>query len=414
MGQLSRVRLALLALCAVLVVGTIGYVVLGFSVLDALYQTVTTVTTVGFREVQPLTPIGQVFTIALILTGVGTALYTLGVLLEALIEGDLRKHVGRRRMDKTISRMTGHTIVCGWGRVGVSSTHYLVGTGQHVVVVDRDPARLQDVEYPTVLGDVTDDQVLAAAGIDRARALIAALDTDADNVYVTLSARALRPDLVIIARARSASSTSKLLRAGADRVVNPQRIGGRRMAAFALQPHVAEFLDVVMHDESLDYRLEQVEIGAGSPLLGRTLHDAAIRRTHRSAAARPALPRRPVPRQPRPEHTDRGTLRPHRARHDRPAHNGAPTRRCDLTRTTVRSGMPTDSASDGTRCRQGLGHVCHQVAQVSTFGGPLGTGRDDREHRARIGRLLSSQVDLRLGRRVRAAGPGSDFSEERW
>jgi len=279
MGQLSRVRLALLALCAVLVVGTIGYVVLGFSVLDALYQTVTTVTTVGFREVRPLTPIGQVFTIALILTGVGTALYTLGVLLEALIEGELRKHVGRRRMDKTISRMTGHTIVCGWGRVGVSSTHYLIGTGQHVVVVDRDPARLEDVEYPTVLGDVTDDQVLAAAGIDRARALIAALDTDADNVYVTLSARALRPDLVIIARARSASSTSKLLRAGADRVVNPQRIGGRRMAAFALQPHVAEFLDVVMHDESLDYRLEQVEIGAGSPLLGRTLHDAAIRHT---------------------------------------------------------------------------------------------------------------------------------------
>jgi voltage-gated potassium channel len=107
MGQLSRVRLALLALCAVLVVGTIGYVVLGFSVLDARYQTVTTVTTVGFREVQPLTPAGQVFTIALILTGVGTALYTLGVLLEALIEGDLRKHVGRRRMDKTISRMTG-------------------------------------------------------------------------------------------------------------------------------------------------------------------------------------------------------------------------------------------------------------------------------------------------------------------
>ena len=224
MGQLSRLRLALLALCAVLVVGTIGYVVLGFSVLEALYQTVTTVTTVGFREVRPLTPAGQVFTIALILTGVGTALYTLGVLLEALIGGELRKHVGRRRMDKTISRMTGHTIVCGWGRVGLSSAHYLVGTGQHVVVVDRDPPGCRTCEYPTVLGDVTDDQVLAAAGIDRARALIAALDTDADNVYVTLSARALRPDLVIIARARSGSSTSKLLRAGADRVVNPQRI----------------------------------------------------------------------------------------------------------------------------------------------------------------------------------------------
>ena len=137
MGRLRRIRLALLALCGVLVVGTTGYVLLGFGVLDAAYQTVTTVSTVGFREVHPLGPAGQVFTIVLILTGVGTALYTFGVLLEVLIEGDLRAHVGRRRMDRAISRMTGHTIVCGWGRVGVSSTQYLGGTGQEIVVIDR-------------------------------------------------------------------------------------------------------------------------------------------------------------------------------------------------------------------------------------------------------------------------------------
>ena len=128
-------------------------------------------------------------------------------------------------------------------------------------------------------GDVTDDQVLLAAGIDRARALIAALDTDAENVYVTLSSRALRPDLVIVARARTESSKAKLLRAGADRAVNPQLIGGRRMAAFALQPHVAEFLDVVMHDETLDYRIEEFEIAPNSHLLGCSLHEAAIRQT---------------------------------------------------------------------------------------------------------------------------------------
>jgi voltage-gated potassium channel len=128
-----------------------------------------------------------------------------------------------------------------------------------------------------VLGDVTDDRVLEAAGIARARALIAAVDTDAGNIYVTLSARALGPDLVIIARARTEESKSKLFRAGANRAVNPQLIGGRRMAAFALQPHVSEFLDVVMHDETLDYRIEEIEVTTTSPLVGRSLADAALR-----------------------------------------------------------------------------------------------------------------------------------------
>ena len=193
----------MLALSLVLVSGTVGYVLLGFGLLDAVYQTVTTVTTVGFREVKPLTAAGQIFTMVLILAGVGTALYTLGVLLEALIEGHLLQHMERRRMDRAIAQMTGHVIICGWGRVGRASARYLSATGQEVVVVDRDAGRLAGIGYPTVLGDVTDDEVLETAGITRARALIAALDTDADNVYGTLSARALRPDLVIIARART-------------------------------------------------------------------------------------------------------------------------------------------------------------------------------------------------------------------
>jgi voltage-gated potassium channel len=172
--------------------------------------------------------------------------------------------------------MTDHVIICGWGRVGRACADYLRATGRQVVVVDRDSGRLEGIEYPSVHGDVTDDAVLGSAGIARAHALVAALDTDADNVYVTLSSRALRPDLVIIARARNEASKSKLVRAGADRAVNPQLIGGRRMAAFALQPHVAEFLDVVMHDESLDYRMEQVEVDARSRLAGCALHDAAL------------------------------------------------------------------------------------------------------------------------------------------
>jgi voltage-gated potassium channel len=277
MGPLRQIGKALLAFGLVLLAGTVGYVILGFGVLDAVYQTVTTVTTVGFREVHPLTAAGQLFTILLILMGVGIALYTFGVLLEALIEGHLRQRMERWRMDRQISRMTGHTIICGCGRVGSASVQYLSSLGKPIVVVDRDPGRLQDLEHPTVLGDVTDDRILEAAGIARASALISAVDTDASNIYVTLSSRALGPDLVIIARAHTEESKSKLLRAGANRAVNPQLIGGRRMAAFALQPHVSEFLDVVMHDETLDYRIEEVEITTMSPLVGRSLADAALR-----------------------------------------------------------------------------------------------------------------------------------------
>ena len=277
MDVLRRLRIAVLALLAVMAAGTVGYIILGFGPLDALYQTVTTVATVGFREVQPLDAAGMVFTIVLILVGVGTALYTFGVALEAFVEGHLGTHLERRRMNRQIDRMSDHVIICGWGRVGRASAAYLRGTGNDIVVIDRDPQRLEGIEYPHVLGDVSDDQTLQSAGIARARALITVLETDADNVYVTLSSRALRNDLVIVARARDEASKSKLIRAGANRAVNPQMIGGRRMAAFALQPEVAEFLDVVMQDENLEFRIEQVNIGSNSPLAGRSLREAALR-----------------------------------------------------------------------------------------------------------------------------------------
>jgi voltage-gated potassium channel len=272
-----RLQIAVLGLVLVMAGGTVGYVLLGFGALDALYQTVITITTVGYREVRPLAGGGMAFTIVLILVGVGTALYTFGVTLEALIEGHLRAHLGRRRMDRQISRMSGHVIICGWGRVGNASAAYLRAAGREFVVIDRNPERLAGIEHVHVLGDVSEDRTLQAAGIARARALIAALDTDAGNVYVTLSSRALCKDLVIIARASNESSKSKLIRAGANRAVNPAMIGGRRMAAFALQPEVAEFLDVVMHDENLEFRIEQVDIGPDSPLAGRTLHEVALR-----------------------------------------------------------------------------------------------------------------------------------------
>jgi voltage-gated potassium channel len=271
-----RLRIALLVLLGIMVIGTIGYLILGFPLLDAVYQAVTTLTTVGFREVHPLSSAGKVFTIVLILVGVGTALYALGVLIQTLVEGDLRGVFGRRRMDRTIAELHDHVIVCGWGRVGRAIAKD-VGTQVPLVIVDRDEDRLADSPHPWVVGDATDDHVLVQAGLPRARALVAALDTDAGNLFVTLSARALRPDLFIVSRVRVDESVEKLARAGADRVVNPQSIGGSRMAAFVLQPHVTEFLDVVMHDRDIEFRLEEVAVPAGSAVEGKTLRAAQIR-----------------------------------------------------------------------------------------------------------------------------------------
>lgn len=275
-GAVRRIRFAFVALAVVMLLGSIGYLILGFSPLDAIYQTVMTVTTVGFRELRPLTAAGKIYTIFVILVGVGTSLYALGVVLEALVEGHLRELMRRRRMERDIQRMHGHVIVCGWGRVGRAVAAYVANAGEDVVVIDRDTDRLATVAHAKVLGDVTDDGTLLAAGIERAGALVAALETDADNLFVTVSARAFRPDLMIIARARTEASEPKLRRAGANRVINPQQVGGDRMAACAVQPHVVDFLDVVMHDADLEIRLEEAVVQERSPLAGRTIGDARI------------------------------------------------------------------------------------------------------------------------------------------
>ena len=277
MSHWRRVAQALGLLAGVLVIGTIGYLLLGFSLIDALYQTITTVSTVGFREVEDLSTTGQVFTMVLILGGVGATLYALTMIMETVLEGRLLEILGRRKMEKTLGSMQGHVIICGWGRVGQAIAGEVAEAGRPFVVVDNDPDRLALSPHPTVLGDATEDATLQTAGIERAAALVAAVDVDAANSFITLSARAFRPDLFIVSRARSTDSEEKLLRAGADRVVNPQNIGGARMAAFVLRPHVAEFLDVVMHERNLEFRLEELGIDAASPIAGQTLRDAHLR-----------------------------------------------------------------------------------------------------------------------------------------
>ena len=263
---------------AVGIAGTIGYWLFGMSLTDAAYQTVTTVTTVGFRELQEFNNLEQWFTIIIIITGVSTVLYTFTLAVQVVVEGQLRDFVGRRLMDREINKLTGHTVVCGWGRVGRAVADDLINTGHSVVVVDVDADRVADVAYPTVVGDATLDSTLRAAGIERASALIAALEGDAENLFVTLSARAIMPDLFIVARARQDESVPKLANAGADRVVNPQELGAARMASFVARPHVAEFVDVVMHERSLEFRMQEYDVPDGSPLAGTTLREADLRR----------------------------------------------------------------------------------------------------------------------------------------
>ncbi len=270
---LRRLKLALLLLGAVVVVGTLGYLVMGIDPLDSLYQTITTITTIGFREVVPFDehPELKIFTMLLALVGVGVALYTLTLLLESVLEGQVGNAWGRRRMQRQIDGLTAHAIVCGYGRVGRASAHELSRQGQEVLVIDTDPERLVASPYPFLVADATRDEVLRDAGIERARTLVATLDTDAASLYVVLTAASLNPVVRIIARARTDEAESKMMRAGADRVVNPQRLGGNRIAAFATQPDVVDFLDVVMHEGTLEFRMEDVEVHPQAALAGSTV-----------------------------------------------------------------------------------------------------------------------------------------------
>ncbi|MEQ8437738.1 MAG: potassium channel protein [Ilumatobacter fluminis] len=276
---IGRLRIAIAMVVTIFVVGTIGYVVLGLALLDAMYMTITTITTVGYREITgpDVTVPEKIFTMILIVVGVSTVLYTFTLTIQSVVEGQLREFVGRRRMDKKISQMHDHVIVCGWGRVGKAVATDLHHSGREVVVVDVDENRLRGIALPTVAGDATEDSVLRAAGIERAFGLIAALDGDAENLFVTLSSRAARPDLFIVARARQDESVAKLQRAGADRVVNPQELGAARMASFVVQPNVAEFIDITMHERSMDFRMQELEISEHSSLAGVTLREANLR-----------------------------------------------------------------------------------------------------------------------------------------
>ena len=259
----------------VIAVGTFGYHRLGLTVEEALYQTVITITTVGYGEIGTVTDSYRMFTVLLILFGVGTALYTLSVLIESLFEGRLDDEIRRRRMQKEIDRLSGHIVLCGYGQVGRAIHRELAAESRTVVVVDR--RGLDDDELVlSIIGEATDDDVLVAAGLERASTLVLALDSDVDNLYVALTARSMCPGLFIVARSNNSTAEPKLRQAGVDRVVNTHEIGGSRMAALVLQPDVVDFLGVVMRDEEFAVRLAETPVTASGPFAGRTLSTCEI------------------------------------------------------------------------------------------------------------------------------------------
>lgn len=276
---MQRLILPVVLLTAVFAVG-IGWYALaeGFTLLEAVYQTVVTLSTVGYAEVRPLDDSGRIFTIFFIFAGIGLMLYTATALVELVVAGEIRDMLGRRRTGRRVKRMEHHVIVCGYGRVGREIARQLADHGVEYVVVDRSHEAADQATADgaaVVFGDATEESVLREAHIERARAIVAGADSDVENTYIALTARSLNPQLFIVARAGSSSAEQRLLSAGADRVISPYQIAGFRMALSVVQPLMLDFVDVLAARQTPDEKiLAEIVIGPSSGLNGRTIAEA--------------------------------------------------------------------------------------------------------------------------------------------
>lgn len=283
MTHRNILKYGLLALVILLIASSVGYhLIEGWPVLESLYMTIITLTTVGFGEVRDLSPLGRVFTMVIIVFGITFITIFLGTSAKFMVEGQIRKVMGRRKLDNEIKNLKKHYIICGYGRIGSVICKDLSEKPIPFVVVEKDPEKvrcLDEAGYLYVNGDSTEEDVLLQAGIEGAWGLAAALPSDADNVYITLTARGLRPDIYILARADEDGAEVKLRRAGADKVISPYHIGGKRMAQAILRPTVVDFLDVAMlgRGEDAELQMEEFSVGPNSTLAAKTLKEAAIR-----------------------------------------------------------------------------------------------------------------------------------------
>ncbi len=277
----SRLRIGFILLFIIILSGTTGYSIFeDMPVFDAFYMTLITISTVGFSEIKPLSQMGRIITIIVIVSGISVLTYTLGQVAKIFVEGELRWILGRRKLEKQISRLSGHYIICGYGRIGALISHELSDEDIPFVVIEQDPAQIEDLEKDQFLYlnmDATSDEALIKAGIKKAKGVVTAVQSDADNVFITLTAKGLKPDIFILSRASDVKSESKLIRAGASRVVSPYLIGGRRMAMVLKRPTVVDFIDIAMMDNHLGLMIEEARVGAGSNLVGKALMDSHLR-----------------------------------------------------------------------------------------------------------------------------------------
>ena len=276
-ASLRHLRIAILLVLGVITLGIVGYMLIEqFSFVDALYTTIDMMSTVG-NTAHPLSTSGRLFTIAVIILGVGSLFYTFGAAMEFMIEGHFSREIGRRIMDRKIATLRNHFVICGFGRVGSKIVEEFVSARKQFVVIDENEATVQHCMqkgYLVIQGDAASDDVLREAGIEFAQGLLVATDQDANNIYITLSARNLNRSLFIVARANHDESALKLKLAGADRVLSPYTIGGHRMANLALQPAVVDFFDTLINAEHPDLAVQEVLLAANSPLIGKTIVDA--------------------------------------------------------------------------------------------------------------------------------------------
>jgi voltage-gated potassium channel len=249
-----------------------------WSLLDSIYMTIITLSTVGFKEVGDLSTSGRLFTIILIIGGVGTVLYALGKGARFILEGELQEAFGRRILEKKVKGLKDHYIICGFGRMGKIIGKELKNRGVEFIAIEKNPIPYEKEEMLILEGDATQDDVLKESGIEKAKGLITVLSTDAENLYVVLSAKGLNPGLYIVARAGEEGSEQKLLRAGADRVISPYLIGGLRIAHTVLKPAVVDFIEFATKAGNIDLQMEEITIPESSGLIGLTLDQCGMGR----------------------------------------------------------------------------------------------------------------------------------------
>jgi voltage-gated potassium channel len=270
-----RLAIALAVIGLLTIAGTIGFILIeGLSVVDALYMAVTTISTVGLGEVKPFSPAGRLFTVGLIVTGVGTALYLFAVTAELLVEGRLREYLGRTAMQRKIHQLEGHVVICGYGRFGRVVAEELARNSVPLVVIDHDPAKeaeLTQAGLPYLIGSALEDSVLEQAQVRRARAIVIATASDADNVYITLTAREKHPAIRIHARGESEAGLRRLKLAGADQTVSAYQWGGMRIASSIVRPSVVDFLELSAPGRGDEVDLEEIKVEAGSAVAGKTI-----------------------------------------------------------------------------------------------------------------------------------------------